>query len=202
MRSTSVTRRGPPALPTTVSPSQSPTRERPDASGGRSEISCVALSLPLRSTEPLGCLRFPRCLSLLRIACQPGSSQSRSPAFTARYMVLLLTAMPGSSMRSLPATCSGDQRLSLTRDATSERLAGSSSALGRLQASRLSSALACAVEALYTRLRGVEEAHPFLAISLETVDLSLPISLAIWLTPSWSLQRTMMSSRSPMLRWL
>jgi hypothetical protein len=119
-------------------------RVRPSASGGRSEISWVALILPLRSSELLACLRLQRCLSLLRMDCRPGSSQSSAPEPTARRMVLALTA----SARILPATCSGNQCLSRMREATGERLAGSPRALGRLQASLLASARACTVEAL------------------------------------------------------
>lgn len=84
MRSTWVTRHAPPVLPATVSPSQSPTRPLEEAASGRSEMSWVIRILPLRSAEPLPCLRLPRCLRSLEAFPRPGSSQSRAPEATAR----------------------------------------------------------------------------------------------------------------------
>ena len=83
---------------------------------------------------------------------------------------------------------------------TSERLSGSSMSLGRLQASLLLSAFLCAAGARQRRPAG--PCQPFRLISRDMAGLSLWSSLAIWLTPSWPFQRTMMSSRSAMLRWL
>lgn len=189
----------PPCLPATVSPSQSPVRLLDDASSGLSEMSWVMRTLPLRSWPPFLCLRFPWCLSSLAAFLCPGSSQPGDPDSTARQMAESPTARSGRSSGMRPDISSGDQcssRMSLT---ASERLSGSSMSLGRLQRSLLLSAFLCAVDARQRRPAG--PCQPFRPISRDMAGLSLWSSLAIWLTPSWPFQRTMMSSRSAMPRW-
>lgn len=72
----------------------------------------------------------------------PGISRSRSPLAIARHVVVSLTERTGSSLASLPATCSGDHFSSRTRRATSALVPGSSSRCGLRHL-----ALFCAVEA-------------------------------------------------------
>lgn len=134
MRSTIVTRHGPPARPATVSPSQSPMRERAPASGGRSEGSCDTLIFP-RSSESLHRLRRrPPRLSLAD-ALRPPMQRSSRPERIPRQIVVSLIARSGRSSAILPSSCSGDQRPSSTLDLTSSSRSGSSSRRGLRHAS-------------------------------------------------------------------
>ena len=134
-----MTRRGPLALPMTVSPSQSPMRWRSATSFGLSTSSWVIRILPLRSMRCFVCRRLPRCLSLLRTDCTPGSSQSSFPECMALYIVLQLTGAYESSKCSLPAICSGEKwRLQIRKTIRARRL-GSSSRVRFLQAWRRTS---------------------------------------------------------------
>ena len=109
-------------------------------------------------------------------------------------------ARPGRPSGMRPDISSGDRcpsRMGLT---ASGRLPGPSMGLGRLKRSLLLSAFLCAADARQRRPAG--PCQPFRPISRDMAGLSLWSSLAIWLAPSWPFQRTMMSSRSAMPRWL
>ena len=83
MRSTMVTRHAPPARPATVSPSQSPTRERAPASAGRSESSCGTLIFPRVSEPSRRFRRLPPRLSHAD-ALRPPTQRSSAPEPIAR----------------------------------------------------------------------------------------------------------------------
>lgn len=175
-----------------------------EAASGLSEMSWAIGNFPLRSWLPFPCLRFPWCLSSLDAFLYPGSSQ------------------PGRSRLhgTVDAVVAHGEARMLHRDASGYLLRGPALVAHEphgqgaplrivhepgtpaAQPSRIRAPLRgrCAVNARQRCPEG--PCHPLRLISREMVDLSLPSSLAIWLTPSWPFQRTMMSSRSAMPRWL
>ena len=111
-------------------------------------------------------------------------------------MEKLTTQRPPRSRRDLPPVCSGDQWSSTARLRASAARAGSESLLRGPRAPWRASGRDRAATAPWRPFL------PFLAISLLTVDLFLPIAAAIVETPSRLAHVSAILSRSPALRCL